>query len=163
MKISVECESLYEKNLPISLDRLNDISSQLLSYVLENRSVEGFSTENDYSFDLLLCDDLFIKNINRDYRKIDAPTDVITFALYSDSEEKIITDNTINLGQIIISIDKTYVQAQENSVSDEFEFLNLLSHGILHLLGFEHPDEEQLESMLELQNIMIESVDYVKI
>ncbi|MCR4881024.1 MAG: rRNA maturation RNase YbeY [bacterium] len=163
MKTSIECESLYEKELPISLDRINDISAQLLSYVLENRFVDGFSEKNDYSFDILLCDNNFIKNINRDYRKIDAPTDVITFALYSDSEEKLIMDNTINLGQIIISIDKTYIQAQENSVSAEFEFLNLLSHGILHLLGFDHPDEERLESMLELQNKMIESVDYVKI
>ena len=51
----------------------------------------------------------------------------------------------------------------ENSVSVEYEFLNLLAHGILHLLGFDHPDDEQLNKMLELQNKMIESVNYVEI
>ena len=163
MKISVLCDFQYDDELPVSPQKTEDLAAKFLSFVLENSFTTAFSLNNDYTFDILLCDNNFIHNINRDYRKIDSPTDVITFALYNDSEEKIILDNQINLGQIIISIDKTKSQAVENSVSVEYEFLNLLAHGILHLLGFDHPDDEQLNKMLELQNKMIESVNYVEI
>ena len=163
MKTSVFCENSYEKTLPFSVGEVQEYAEKFLSYVIENAYTKEFSAYCDYSFDVLLCDDAFIHEINREYRKIDRPTDVITFALFYDSEEKIVTDNTINLGQIIISIDKTNSQAVENNVEVQYEFLNLLAHGVLHLLGFDHPDDEQLENMLNIQNKMIESVNYVKI
>ncbi|MEI7473713.1 MAG: rRNA maturation RNase YbeY [bacterium] len=108
------------------------------------------------SYDLMFCDDQLITEINSEYRAKDKPTDVITFALFADSPEcRIITDNTINLGEIIISADTAMRQAQENDKTLEEEFYFLISHGVLHLLGFEHENDEKLEFMLNLQDKMI--------
>jgi len=112
-----------------------------------------------FGFDLYVCDNQTIQEINRDYRKKNHHTDVITFALFADCiESRMIVDNQINLGQIIVSAEKTVEQAKENSkeVMEEFHFL--LSHGILHLFGFDHKDEDSLEFMLDIQQKMIESV-----
>ena len=162
MIINTYCENSYDKKFVFSDDEIIKISNNLLSYVLTNEKTM-FSTDNDYSLDLFLCDNDFIHNINNQYRKKDCPTDVITFALYADSDDKIIIDNNISLGQIIISCDKVFEQAAENNVTPEYEINNLLAHGILHLLGYDHQNDETLNDMLELQRKMIEEIDNVKI
>ena len=163
MKNSVFCENKYDGDLPIDIENIEKLSCEMLDFALKNAVNPDFLNSYDYNFEILLCDDNFIHQINRDYRQIDRPTDVITFALFADNDNKLIIDNTINLGQIIISIDKTIKQAKENEIPPENELLNLLAHGILHLLGIDHPTEEDLEKMLEIQNKMIESTNYVKI
>lgn len=163
MQISIYCENIAKQTPPVSDIDTETIAESFLKFVLDGAFTKDFSCNNDYSFEILLCDNDFIHNINKEYRNIDNPTDVITFALFVDSEEKIIVDNVINLGQILISLEKVYFQAQENNITPKEEFLNLLAHGILHLLGFDHQTEESLESMLELQNRMIEGVNNVKI
>lgn len=163
MKSSVYCENKYEKELPLSIADIEGYAVKMFEYAFNNLTNSIFDASYDYNFDILLCDNDFIHTINKEYRNIDSATDVITFALYADSEDKIISDNTVNLGQIIISIDKTYSQASENDIKPEREFLNLLSHGILHLLGMDHPNDEELDRMLTLQDKMIESTNYVKI
>ena len=89
---------------------------------------------------------------NREYRKKDHPTDVITFALFADSEddEKFIFEEEVNLGEILISIDTIKKQAKE-SVYDEL--LVVSAHGILHLLGFDHLTEEDYKFMVDKQNL----------
>ena len=163
MKINVVCENNSDTNSFIETNELEKISSDLLVYLLGNNLVQSFSESNDYEFDILLTNNKFIHQINKEYRGKDSPTDVITFALYADSENKLVLDNKISLGQIIISLDKVEEQAKDNNISTKQELLNLLCHGILHLLGIDHPDEQSLEYMLELQNKMIESINNVKI
>ena len=156
------CESSYKKQFVFTNDNVQNIANSFLSYVLSCEKTV-FSTDNNYQFDILLCDNDFIHNINKEYRQKDCPTDVITFALYFDSDEKIIVDNNISLGQIIISCDKVFEQAKENNVTPEYEFKNLLAHGILHLLGYDHLSDETLNIMLELQSKMIEEENNVKV
>ena len=102
-----------------------------------------------------------IHEINRDYREKDKPTDVITFALFADSdeEERFIFDDEINLGEILISLDKTQEQAQSNDHSFSEELFFLISHGIMHLLGFDHMSEKELEYMLDQQQKSMEKVN----
>ncbi len=106
------------------------------------------------SFDIVLADNKEIHRINKEYRKKDAPTDVITFAIFADSieEERYIIDNEINLGEIIISLDKIKEQSKENNISFEEELYFIISHGILHLLGFDHQNETDYNFMIENQN-----------
>ena len=162
MIINSCCGFSYNKQFVFTANDVENISNNFLSYVLNNEKTV-FSTDNDYQFDILLCDNDFIHNINREYRQKDSPTDVITFALYVDSDEKIVVDNNISLGQIIISCDKVFEQAKENNVTPEYEFKNLLAHGVLHLLGYDHNTDETLNDMLELQSKMIEEENNVKI
>lgn len=110
-----------------------------------------------------MTDDNHIHEINREYRQKDRPTDVITFAIFADSppEERFIFDNEINLGEIIISLDTALSQSKDEShenktFKDELYFL--LAHGILHLLGYDHQDEETLKEMWTIQQEMINNL-----
>lgn len=163
MKTSVFVENLHNDVLPIPVEDVKIIAEKLIEYVLLNYITENFPKDTDYSAEISLCNNDFIHKINKEYRNIDAPTDVITFALFADAEDKIVADNTVSLGQIIISIERTIEQAQENNNTPQEEFLFLLSHGVLHLFGFDHKNNEELEKMLKIQDEMIESIDYVKI
>lgn len=108
--------------------------------------------------DVMICDNERIREINRDYRQKDKPTDVITFALFADDKNSCALEDEIHLGEIIISAEQTQIQADENKKTFEKELQFLLSHGILHLLGFDHQDEKSYEFMMQLQDKMLENV-----
>ncbi len=105
-------------------------------------------------FDIVLMNNDEIHSVNRDYRKKDSPTDVITFAMYADSpaEERYIFDGEVHLGEIMVSLDKIEEQARENNVSFNDELHYIIAHGVLHLLGFDHQTEPEYEFMVEMQN-----------
>uniref|UniRef100_UPI004027E1AB rRNA maturation RNase YbeY n=1 Tax=Candidatus Stercorousia sp. TaxID=3048886 RepID=UPI004027E1AB len=113
---------------------------------------------NTVSFDFLYCDSIKTHEINREYRNKDYPADIITFAIFADSEEKFIFDGEINLGEVIIALDKVIEEADKKGVSKEFELSFLISHGILHLLGFDHQTEEDYNFIIDLQNKALESI-----
>lgn len=89
--------------------------------------------------ELLLCDNATIQAFNRDYRGKDAPTDVLSFSLNSDD----------NLGQLIISVERAEEQAAELGQSLEEELKFLFTHGLLHLLGYDHETPEEESEMLK--------------
>lgn len=124
--------------------------------VYENSCLNGLSYK-DLSVDFVFCDDKFIHKINKEYRGYDKPTDVISFALFCDDKNKISTDE-INLGEIIISVDTAKKQALELNHSTEKEIYYLISHGLLHLLGFDHQTEEEYNLMVEKQNLAIKDI-----
>ena len=106
-------------------------------------------------FDIVLMNNEEIHRINREYRQKDSPTDVITFAIYADSkpEERFNFDNEIHLGEIMISLDRIEEQAKDNNVTFNDELYFIISHGILHLLGFDHLTQEDYNFMVENQNL----------
>ena len=89
------------------------------------------------TFNLIIVDNDYIHELNKDYRHIDRETDVITFALEDDDSLVMPTDERI-LGDIYISIDKAISQAEEygHSLLRELSFLAV--HGFYHLLGYDH-------------------------
>lgn len=95
-----------------------------------------------------------IQEINRDYRNIDRPTDVISFALEetTDGEVEIIgEDLPVILGDIIISVEKAKEQAEDYNHSFERELGFLAVHGFLHLLGYDHQTNEDEKIMFQKQ------------
>ena len=163
MEINIYCENSYNKEITFSVDDVEFFAEKFLLYALNSDDIEFSQEEKTYSFEILLCDNEFIHKINKEYRNIDRPTDVITFSLFVDDNNKISDIPEINLGQILISIDKVYSQAVENSVSLRREFLNLLAHGVLHLVGIDHPTDDELLKMLDLQDKMIAEAGYVEV
>ncbi len=95
----------------------------------------------DAELSIVLTDDSTIHELNRTYRGVDRPTDVLSF---SQREGEDAFDDPV-LGDIVISLDRTRQQALEYGHSFERELGFLTVHGILHLLGWDHetPDEEQ--------------------
>ena len=167
-EINIFIENAYEnfESLP-DLSEMTKAAVKMTEYFLskkdwvQNSCLEGYDFDLLY-FDVVLTDDEKIHEINKQYRQKDAPTDVITFAMFADSpeEERFIFNNEINLGEIIISLDTALAQSknechENKTFKDELYFL--LAHGILHLLGYDHQDETTLKHMWNLQQEMIEN------
>ncbi len=98
-----------------------------------------------------------IHRINKEYRNIDRETDVISFALEDDK-----TFNTTDvrmLGDIYISIDKVRSQAEEYGHSFKRELYFLATHGLLHLLGYDHMTKEDEKVMFNLQEMILNDKD----
>ena len=130
----VSCEETYEKLLEKTLRHLN---LQFEPYV-----------------SVTLVDNDFIHNLNRDYRHIDRPTDVISFAFLDGNNEKdriFQSGQNVVLGEIYISFDKAREQAASYGHSLDRELKFLFVHGILHLLGYDHmnPDDEKIMFALQ--------------
>lgn len=111
-----------------------------------------------FNFGLTFCTDSEIHEINKEYRKIDKPTDVITFALFFDDDIKTVIENTAELGDIIISTDTAERQAGENNLTTEQEITVLITHGILHLLGFDHKTEEDYNFVVDIQKKVFDKI-----
>ena len=121
-----------------------------LEQLTEVSCLEGFDFDS-LTFDILFCDSKKTHQINRDYREKDYPADIITFAIFADDDTKFVLDNDINLGEIIIALDKVKEEAEKHNVSKRYELYFLIAHGILHLLGFDHQTEEDYNFVVEVQ------------
>ncbi len=130
------------------------VGRNVFNYYLENllnkSCLSGFDFET-ITFDILFCDSNKTHQINKEYREKDYPADIITFAIFADDDSKFIFDGDINLGEIIIALDKVKEEAHKKNVSNEYELYFLISHGIMHLLGFDHQTEEDYNFVVDEQ------------
>ena len=128
----------------LELDILNDY----VSYLVKKLELEKCE------FNIIIVDNDRIHEINREYRDVDRETDVISFALEDNMDIKY--DDFRLLGDIYISIDKCYSQALEYEHSKVREICFLATHGILHLLGYDHMNEDDEKEMFSLQNKLLD-------
>lgn len=113
-----------------------------------------------YELSLRLTDDAEIQQLNADYRQQDQPTDVLAFAAL-EVEAPAIPDHStepLYLGDLVISIDTAQRQAQAAGHDLTIELAWLAAHGLLHLLGWDHPDEAQLTAMLTQQAQLLRAI-----
>ena len=115
------------------------------------KTFEIVQEDDDVAVSVIFVDDNEIHIINKEYRNIDRPTDVISFAL-QDSDDGFIMEGTKELGDIFISVDTMIRQANEYGHSVDREARFLFTHGLLHLLGYDHIDKEEEKVMLALQD-----------
>ncbi|UTD05185.1 rRNA maturation RNase YbeY [Treponema denticola] len=123
--------------------------------------VENFISEvlNDlnlknWDISLLFCNDAFIQNLNKQYRDIDSPTDVLSFEqgdeYFDDAGE-----TRFMAGDIVISLDSLRFNAEEFNVEINEELKRLIVHGILHLNGMDHSDNSPEQEMLKFQEELL--------
>ena len=115
----------------------------------------GYSYKS-ITLDIVFCDSEKTHELNRKYRDKDKPADIITFAIFADDENRFVFDDDINLGEIVIALDKVTEGVNRdisNSQNKEQELYFLISHGLMHLLGFDHRDEAEYNFVIEDQNI----------
>ena len=115
---------------------------------------------NDVEFNVILVDNNYIHELNKNYRKIDMETDVITFAL-EDNEEVNEEEHRL-LGDIYISVDKAKSQALEYGHSFKREICFLAVHGFLHLLGYDHMNKHDEEIMFSKQELILNEANITK-
>ena len=131
-----------EKNVRAAAEKVGEL------YGVENGEVSVTLTNNEY-----------IHTLNKQYRGIDRPTDVLSFAL-NESEEPDVEDGPdVNvLGDLVISVERAKEQAADygHSVKREIAFLPV--HGMLHLLGYDHMEEEDRIEMEAEQRFVMEKL-----
>lgn len=103
--------------------------------------------DKEIEFSILICSDSEIRDLNYKYRYIDRPTDVLSFG----SEEIIPETGTIYLGDVVISFETAFRQAESAGHPISTEVLILLIHGILHLSGYDHETENNKRKMWNKQ------------
>jgi len=135
-------------NLFNEKDLLKNIDYNKIIEDIEKLFNEEFDCEKEVS--VILVDSLEIHEMNKQYRNIDRPTDVLSFEEYEDDY----------LGEIFICEEKVYEQAISYNHSNEREFAFLLTHGLLHLLGYDHIEKEDEEVMFKKQDELLNKTIY---
>lgn len=141
---------------------IEELIERAVGFCLE---AEGFTFQAEISF--LLCDDEKIQELNREYRKIDAPTDVLSFPMAEVVEGTLqdiaydfdMDGELIMLGDIAISLETAERQALEYGHSFFREVAFLTTHGVFHLLGYDHETEEEENIMLRKQEDVLEKLE----
>ncbi len=109
---------------------------------------------SNWDVSVVICDNDFIHKLNKEYRDIDEPTDVLSFEqgdeYFDENDQK-----RFNAGDIIISLDRLRYNSEEFNVGMNEEFKRLLVHGILHLSGMDHSDNSPEQEMLILQEDLL--------
>ena len=136
-----------------------------------NASLEHESFPYEAEVNLTLTDNDGIHAINKEYRQIDRPTDVLSFPMLSyetpgdfsflsDENEDDFNPDTgeVMLGDIIISVDKVKEQALEYGHSEKREFAFLITHSMLHLFGYDHMEPDEAAVMEEHQRKILDAL-----
>ncbi len=162
--INIFSENIYP-DWDVNQAKLINIARSVLEYYIARPDIFEhsclYNQEFDtISFDILYCDGEKTHQINKEYRDKDYVADIITFAIFADTEpeERFIFDNEINLGEIILALDKITQSAQEKGVTREEELCFLVAHGIMHLLGFDHQTEEDYNFVVEAQKLALNKI-----
>lgn len=165
--MNVNIENEYPNDLSgfMSEDEYKEIA---LKAVKETLSEEGCPFEAELS--ILLTDDENIRNINLEQRKIDKSTDVLSFPMIDfkspscfegfEGDFSLFDPDTkeLFLGDIVISIDHCLLQAQEYGHNVRREYAFLITHSMLHLLGYDHENQAQSLVMEEKQKKILNSI-----
>lgn len=154
-----------ETKVPFSFDY-----EALLTRVIEG-ALDYIGCPYEAEVNVLLTDNEAIREINRENREIDAPTDVLSFPMaeyeipgefdsLEEEQPEVFHPDTgeLMLGDIVISVEKVLSQAEEFGHSAERELGFLAAHSILHLCGFDHMEEEERIVMEEKQREIMDSL-----
>lgn len=117
----------------------NDEYSDIINTVLEKCFEEENLKNKNLYINIVLTNPENIQKINKEYRKIDKPTDVLSFPMFEKEEIKDLKNENIDiLGDIVISIEKVKEQAIEYEHSFKRELAYMVVHGFYHLMGYDH-------------------------
>lgn len=110
--------------------------------------------EQEAELTLVLTDDAQVHELNLNYRQVDAATDVLSFPAGETDPD---TGN-LYLGDIVISVPRAQIQAETEGHSLEAELRLLVVHGVLHLLGYDHADEDEKATMWSAQSQILSTL-----
>ena len=124
---------------------------------IAQKAEQRLKLSDDYELSVTFVRSRTIHTINRDYRGIDRPTDVISFAIRDDMEFEMV-EGMNDLGDIFINIDYARKQAKQYGHSYRREIAFLFTHGMLHCLGYDHMKPEEEKVMFALQDEILDPI-----
>lgn len=115
-----------------------------------------------YLLGVHLVGDEAIRGLNREHRDRDVPTDVLSFPLHDPTGMRFVLPpgQPINLGDVIVSYSRVKAQAEEYGHSEERELAYLVAHGVLHILGYDHEEDEERERMRAREEEALEPLGF---
>lgn len=131
------------------LPEVEKFSADIFDKVISELSPEWLDGKNSVIINLSLNNDEEIRQLNSEFRQMDKPTNVLSFANLDDEEfEAYLARNTeIELGDIIIALETMLNQSKDQDMSLHDHYCHILIHGILHLLGYDHMEAEEAKEM----------------
>ena len=142
------------------IDAYENVNEDKLEEYIRVVLEEEYESEKDVYLSILLTDNETIRNVNREYRNKDSETDVISFA-YLEVEEEF-ESPYVTLGDIVISLEKVEDQAKDYGHSFDRELYYVLTHGILHLLGYDHIEDADKVEMRKKEEEILERHGYTR-
>lgn len=165
--MSVYIENEYGGSLP---DQYENIVCDVVEAALE-----FLKCPYECEVNVLFTDDCGIQELNRDYREIDAPTDVLSFPMLEYDEvanfdtfeqhpEDSFNQDTgeLMLGDIVLNVDRIKTQAEAYGHTRRRELAFLVAHSMLHLAGYDHIDDEERLQMEKLQETILTMKGYTR-
>jgi probable rRNA maturation factor len=165
MTINIEYEA--DKKLEIPYEDI------IKNVVMESLDYEGCPYEAEVN--VLITDNETIRQINKEYRKIDKPTDVLSFPMieyevpsHFEHLEEMVNDyfnpetGELLLGDIVVSVDKVEEQAKNYGHTPKRELAFLIAHSMLHLCGYDHIEDEERLEMERKQSEILNQGGYIR-
>ncbi|MCD6358843.1 MAG: rRNA maturation RNase YbeY [Dehalococcoidia bacterium] len=152
-----------ELNIRIDGQPPRFIDNECIRQVVEKALFVGGNTHS-VELSVVITGDQLVRQLNEKYRGINETTDVLSFALTEDRESEEVDfiappDGVTHLGEIVISYPQTKRQAEEQGHSPKRELALLLTHGVLHLLGYDHNSDQQGEKMRKRERKVLSQIE----
>ena len=139
------------------------VDEKIFEEILRAADVVGeiYGVENS-ELSITLTDDEHIHALNKKYRGVDRATDVLSFAFRESDEPEVIGADFEILGDVIISLERATAQAEDFGHSFRREVIFLEVHGLLHLLGYDHIDDDERQEMEEEQRFIMDKLGILR-
>ena len=159
LDIEVEDER-WRKALPDVADTAQRVQKAVFEYLAQHEKLPFLTADKPVSVNLCLSSDAHVHQLNRDFRQMDKPTNVLSFANidFDNFEETADLFGEIALGDIIIAYETMQKEADEMQISLYDHFCHLLTHGLLHLSGYDHMEAEDAAYMENLEKNILQTL-----
>ncbi len=154
-------EPNWSKVLPNFNTLADSVVSKVFEYVVHNEHIDFLDGNKPVIFNLSLSNNHLVQELNRDYRGMDKPTNVLSFATIDDPDfyNDLALYEEIELGDIIIALETLQQEAELKQIPLAHHFCHLLTHGLLHLLGYDHIEDEEAEYMESAEIKILEQLN----
>lgn len=140
---------------------IEKVKNATFSYIAEHEKLAILKVKKPLVISLCLSDDNMVHELNRDFRGMDKPTNVLTFANMDSEgfEDQNDCFDEIDLGSIILAYETMVREAEIEKISLEAHFCHLLTHGFLHIIGYDHIKEDDAEKMEGLEAAILHTMN----
>ena len=141
---------------------MHDAAVRALTLEFSDADTEFDAKAADAEIGVTVTDAEEIRQLNRDYRGVDSVTDVLSFPQYDDMEDMVSDfeegSGTVLIGDVVICYDRVLSQAEEFGTGVKREFVYLFTHSILHLLGYDHMQEDEKREMRAREEEILQEI-----
>lgn len=137
------------------------VKDAVFAYMAEHENLEILKSEKPVIANLCLSNDETVHQLNKEFRNMDKPTNVLSFANLDFDEFNAVNElySEIELGDIIIAYETMQKEADLENITLYAHFCHLLTHGLLHILGFDHIEEDEARYMESFEVEILQSLN----